>query len=152
MSHIHGKPLVTRAEQKREKAVKPPRGIAQRTPMKAVNEKTGGHRFPAGVIQELREFTRHRKCVVDGFPGETCEYAKKRDPVTGASYFGSDPCHRDPEARGVGDYNMLFPGCRKHHREQEGRNPQFEAKYALSLKKESKINTTLFLASKGLNP
>src|SRR3990167_9811134 len=73
--------------------------------VKKVNAKRGGHRFPDGVIPELRDFTHHEPCIIAGFPGHHCWYDWKKDVATGEYFRGSDACHVEPEARGVGDFD-----------------------------------------------
>ena len=145
------KPLLTRGEvtaraqaRKAEKAAK-----AVKRGVKKVNKKRGGHRFPGGVIAELREYVRHQPCVIAGLGMHFCFYDWKWDSE-GARFRGSDPAHIVPEARGEGDWERLVPLCRTAHREQEGRTPQFEAKYGVSLKRLAKATTARWLREKGV--
>ena len=104
--------------------------------VKKVNAKRKGHRFPDGVCEDLREWCRESRCVLDGVaPNIGCLYYDGR----------SDPAHVIPVSRGSGDFDNLISLCRLHHMEQEGRTKAFEAKFGVNLKAIARQTTARFL-------
>lgn len=73
-----------------------------------------------------RRFAKHRdptyELYIESLPCLVCG----RWPV--------DPAHIKHRSTGGDDRNNLVPLCRTHHKEQEGRTPEFEARYHIELR------------------
>lgn len=90
--------------------------LIQKTPIPKVN------RARAKSARE-RDFGDHAKFVVQ----HPCV-------AVGRGCWGPiDPAHKKTRGSGGTKEANLFPACRGHHREQEGRTEEFERKYGLDL-------------------
>lgn len=117
--------------------VKAPRKPKTPTRVKAINAKTGGHRFPENVCEPLRAFLRGLPCILFGRVDRdgTPHVCKGRIVV----------CHNKTKGSSGPDLGNTFPGCEwGAHQDQEGHTKEFEYQWKLRLKIECRRYTSLF--------
>jgi hypothetical protein len=109
---------------RRTRSLEPGPGPKRKTELRKVNPERRA-RLRARNFGDHASFVRSLSCVVNLAPVEL-----------------RTPCYGELEAahlrtRGMGgcggDWRQLFPACRGHHEEQEGRTPRFEERYQLDL-------------------
>lgn len=102
-----------------------------------------GHKFPKNVDERYREYIRAMPCIADwSQDGYRCNYSiPSRDILTYTDYLcgriggrrAVECAHVIPRGRGGVDVGNTLPMCPRHHDEQEGKTPAFEAKYGVDL-------------------
>src|SRR5258706_382737 len=112
--------------------------LKQKTRVKAVNRKRGGHAFPWNVDEAYRDWIRGRQCLIAGRAPRWVSLHNRCEGVTQVAHVKS---------RGAGgkDHANVVPLCAGHHHEQHAIGKlSFEARYTLSLREEAAMLWKLY--------
>ncbi|HTG26072.1 MAG TPA: hypothetical protein VK681_39105 [Reyranella sp.] len=89
----------------------------------------------------LRAFIRRQPCILAGrTPCECDGFLREGNRLV------SDCCHVKTRGAGGRDEHNVYPGCRRHHGEQEDGIKSFERKYGVCLKALAHEFTERYLA------
>lgn len=102
----------------------------KRTRMKKFNANRGGHKFPKGVDEGLREFVRGLPCIVEGRIAQGLSWHPH------ICWGVVQVCHVKTRGAGGEDRNNTFPACAgAHHMQHLVGIPEFERLWGVELKK-----------------
>ena len=107
--------------------------LKNRTRLKQVNRKRGGHAFPHNVDELYREWIRGRQCLI---AGRAPLWVSLHNRCEGRVQVA----HVKSRGAGGADHQNVLPLCALHHHEQHAIGKlSFEARYGLTLRDEAEL-------------